>query len=98
MPHCRGARLYLHAVRPRNFLLSADDANRVRGCYQVCFLLSAGLKLFILDVGGGGRPVFSPWEFVRFGDWYSGDQFGPITAGHIVRGKHEWVDSMLQRR
>ena len=32
-----GARLYLHAVRPRNFLSSAEDANRVRGCYQVCF-------------------------------------------------------------
>ena len=29
----RGARLYLHAVRPRNFLSSAEDANRVRGCY-----------------------------------------------------------------
>ena len=31
------ARLYLHAVRPKNFLLSAEDANRVKECYQVCF-------------------------------------------------------------
>ena len=30
------------------------------------FLLSAGLRLFILDVGGGGKPVISLWDFVRF--------------------------------
>ena len=29
-------------------------------------LLSAGFRQDILDVGGGGRPVFSSWEFVRF--------------------------------
>ena len=28
----RGARVYLHARRPMNFLSSAEDANRVRGC------------------------------------------------------------------
>ena len=54
-----GARLYLHEVHPRSFLSSAENANRVRGCYQVCFLLSAGLTPFILDVGGGGELVFS---------------------------------------
>ena len=43
-PLTRGARLYLHAVRPRNFLSSAEDANRVRGCYQVCFPSVGGLK------------------------------------------------------
>ena len=32
------------------------------------FLLSAGLGPLILDVGGGGEPVFSSWEFVRLGD------------------------------
>ena len=31
------------------------------------FLLSAGLKPFILDVRGGGEPVVPSWEFVRFG-------------------------------
>ena len=31
------------------------------------FLLSAGLRPFILDVGGGGEPVVSSWDFVRFG-------------------------------
>ena len=31
------------------------------------FLLSAGFRQDILDVGGGSRPVFSSWEFVRFG-------------------------------
>ena len=31
------------------------------------FLLSAGLRLFILDVGGGGEPFISSWNFVRFG-------------------------------
>ena len=31
------------------------------------FLLSAGLRPFILDVGGGGRPIFSSLEFLRFG-------------------------------
>ena len=31
------------------------------------FLLSADLMPFILDVGGGGEPVFSSYEFVRFG-------------------------------
>ena len=32
------------------------------------FLLSAGLRPFVPDVGGGGEPVFSLWDFVRFGD------------------------------
>ena len=27
-----------------------------------------GLRPFILDVGGGGKPVFSSWEIVRLGD------------------------------
>ena len=40
-----GARLYLHAVRPGNFLSSAEDANRVRGCYQVCFPSVGGLEI-----------------------------------------------------
>ena len=40
----RSARLYLHAVRPRNFLSSAEDANRVRGCYHVCFPSVGGLE------------------------------------------------------
>ena len=31
------------------------------------FLLSAGLGPFILDVGGGGEPVVSSWDFVGFG-------------------------------
>ena len=31
------------------------------------FLLSAGLRPFILDVGGGGERVVSSWDFVRFG-------------------------------
>ena len=35
---------YLHAVRPENFLSSAEDANRVRGCYQVCFPSISGLE------------------------------------------------------
>ena len=30
------------------------------------FLLAADLRQDILDVGGGGRPVFSSWDFVRF--------------------------------
>ena len=30
------------------------------------FLLSAGLRPFILDVGGGGEPVVSSWYFVGF--------------------------------
>ena len=64
----RGARLYLHAVRPRNFLSSAEEANGVRGCYQVCFPSVGGLRPFILDVGGGGEPVVSSWNFVGFGD------------------------------
>ena len=63
----RGARLYLHAVRPGNFLSSAEDANRVRGVFGYVFLLSAGLRQDMLDVGGGGRPVFSSWQFVGFG-------------------------------
>ena len=29
-PSYRGTRLYLHAVRPGNFLSRAEDANRVR--------------------------------------------------------------------
>ena len=62
-----GARLYLHMVRPENFLSSAEDANRVRGCYQVCFPSVGGLRPYILDVGGGGEPVVSSWDFVRFG-------------------------------
>ena len=55
-------------MRPRNFLSSAEDANRARGCYQVCFPSVGGLGPFILDVGGGGEPVISSWDFVRFGD------------------------------
>ena len=39
----RGARLYLYAVRLGNFLSSAEDANGVRGCYQVCFPSVGGL-------------------------------------------------------
>ena len=39
-----GARLYLHAVRPGNFLSSAEDANRVSGCFQVCFPSVGGLE------------------------------------------------------
>ena len=31
------------------------------------FLLPAGLGLFILDVGGGGEPVVTSWDFVGFG-------------------------------
>ena len=31
------------------------------------FLLSAGLRPFILYVGGGGEPVVSSWDFVGFG-------------------------------
>ena len=31
------------------------------------FLLSAGLRPFILDVRGGGEPVVSSWDFVGFG-------------------------------
>ena len=31
------------------------------------FLQSAGLRPFILDVGGGGEPVVSSWDFVGFG-------------------------------
>ena len=54
-----GVRLNLYVVRPGNFLASVEDAKRVRGYYQVCFLLSPGLRPFILDVGGGGRPGFS---------------------------------------
>ena len=31
------------------------------------FLLSAGVRPFMFDVGGGSEPIFSTWEFVRFG-------------------------------
>ena len=31
------------------------------------FLLSTGLRTFILDIGGGGRLVVSSCELVRFG-------------------------------
>ena len=34
------------------------------GVFRYVFLLSAGLRQDLLDVGGGGRPVFSSWEFV----------------------------------
>ena len=30
------------------------------------FLLLADVGPFILDIEGGGSPVFSAWEFVRF--------------------------------
>ena len=30
------------------------------------FLLSAGLRPFILDVGGSGEPVVSSWDFMGF--------------------------------
>ena len=33
------------------------------------FLQSAGLRQDMLDVGGGGRPVVSSWDFVRYGGW-----------------------------
>ena len=59
------------------------------------FLLSVCLRPFILDVGSGGEPVVSSWEFVRLGGRKSGDGFGTITAGHVVRCKYEWVDGML---
>ena len=36
------------------------------GVFRYVFLLSAGLRQDLLDVGGGGRPVFSSWEFVGF--------------------------------
>ena len=62
-------------MRLANFLSSAEDANRVRGCYQVCFSSVGGLGPFILDVGGSGEPVISSWDFVRFGDRYGGDEF-----------------------
>ena len=62
-----GARLYLHAMRPGNFLSSAEDANRVRGCYQVCFPSVGGLEAEYTCRWGGGRPVFSSWDFMRFG-------------------------------
>ena len=29
-------------------------------------LLSAGVRPYVVDVRGGGEPVFSSWEFVRF--------------------------------
>ena len=48
-------------MRPGNFLSSAEDANRVKGCYQVCFPSVGGLGPFMLDVGGGGEPVISSW-------------------------------------
>ena len=32
------------------------------------FLLSAGLRTFVLDVGGSSEPIFSLWEFVRLAD------------------------------
>ena len=54
-------------VRPWDFLSSAEDANRVRGCYQVCFPSVSRLSHFILDVGNGGKPVVSLWDFVGFG-------------------------------
>ena len=63
----RGARLYLQVVRPGNFLSSVEDANRVRECYQGCFPSVGGLRPFILDIKSGGEPVFSWWEFMRFG-------------------------------
>ena len=68
------------------------------GVFRYVFLVSADLRQDMLDVGGGGRPVFSSWEFVGSGGQKSGDEFGPITAGHVERGMLEWVDSMLQRR
>ena len=37
------------------------------GVIRYVFLLSADWRLDKLDVGGGGRLVFSLWEFVRFG-------------------------------
>ena len=37
------------------------------GVIRYVFLQSADSRQDILDVGGGGRPVFSSWEFVRFG-------------------------------
>ena len=37
------------------------------GVIRYVFLLSAGFRQDILDVGGVGRPVFSSGEFVRFG-------------------------------
>ena len=40
----RRTRLYLHAVCTGNFLLSAEDANRVKGRYQVYFPLVGGLE------------------------------------------------------
>ena len=49
-----------------NFLSSAEDANRVRGCYKVCFPSIGGLGPFILDVEGGGEPVVSLWDSVGF--------------------------------
>ena len=54
-------------VCPWDFLSSTEDANRVRGCYQVCFPSVSRLRPFILDVGGGGEPVVSSWDFVGFG-------------------------------
>ena len=31
------------------------------------FLLLAGLRPFILDIGGRGEPVVSSWDFIGFG-------------------------------
>ena len=35
------------------------------GVIRYVFLLSAGLRPFVLNVGGGGGLVFSSWEFVK---------------------------------
>ena len=58
----RGARLYLHPVRPRNFLSTLRMLTESGGVIRYVFLLSAGLRQDILDVRGGGRPVFSSWS------------------------------------
>ena len=45
-PWSWGTRLYLHAVCPWNFLSSAEDATRVRGCYKLCVPSVGGLRAF----------------------------------------------------
>ena len=53
------------------------------------FLLSAGLRPLILDVGGSGEPIVSSWDLVGFGVGraaMSSDQSPLATSSEVCSG------------
>ena len=80
---------------PLELLVGVPDANRdrrTRGRLQVCLVPFGGSSwdvntTFPRDFRGSRLS-----ERVDFGgDFKSGNEFGPITAGHAERGRLGWV-------